>query len=198
MSGPEGRTGGVEAELHRCDSGADFRYDAGVLVAVDEAIRADPGELRSLVLDGFEGVDGSGVVVLVERARRRQESFTGRAYWQPPPSLRRGPDTRFAVRLRIPATLRNRGYPMTHRYPRRKTAPWIIVGDWRERLVALAAHEACHVRQFREGLRRSEVEAERWALAALDRWVRRSAPTAESADAPVAAPAQLELFALPA
>ena len=44
------------------------------------------------------------------------------------------------------------------------------MGDWRERLVALAAHEACHVRQFREGLRRSEVEAERWALRVLEAW----------------------------
>jgi hypothetical protein len=32
------------------------------------------------------------------------------------------------------------------------------------------AHEACHVRQFREGLRRSEVEAERWAESLLERW----------------------------
>src|SRR5436190_23925828 len=82
----------------------------------------------------------------------------------------RRPGVRFLVRLRIPATLRNRGYPMTHRYPGRKTAPWITVRSWRERFVALAAHEACHVRQFRENLRRSEVEAERWALEALDRW----------------------------
>jgi hypothetical protein len=74
------------------------------------------------------------------------------------------------VRLRLPRTLRNRDYPKSYRYPGRRTAPWITVGDWRERLMALAAHEACHVRQFTLGLRRSEVEAERWALRILSAW----------------------------
>ena len=82
---------------------------------------------------------------------------------------------------------------MTQRYPRRKTAPWITVGNWRERLVSLGAHEACHVRQFREGTRRSEVEAERWALAVLGRW--RTGPLAVSdASVPVAGSPQLQLF----
>src|SRR5436189_6458267 len=128
-----------------------------MVVIVDPAIRADRAELRGLVDAGFEGVDSSGVVVLMERARWRQDSFTGRAYGQPPSRMWRRPGIRFVVRLRIPGTLRNRGYPMTQRYPRRKTAPWITVGNWRERLVSLGAHEACHVRQFREGTRRSEV-----------------------------------------
>ncbi len=167
-------------------------------IVVDPEIRTEHAELRGLVMDGFEGVDRSGVVVLVERARRRQDAFTGRAYGQPPPSLRRAPDTLFVVRLRIPGTLRNRGYPMTHRYPRRKTAPWITVGNWRERFVSLAAHEACHVRQFREGTRRSEVEAERWALTVLEGWVERSRAPCREAPVTLAAPGQLELFALPA
>ena len=44
--------------------------------------------------------------------------------------------------------------------------------DPRERLLALAAHEACHVRQFRDGSRRSEIQAERFALATLEAWRR--------------------------
>jgi hypothetical protein len=36
--------------------------------------------------------------------------------------------------------------------------------------VALVAHEAYHTRQFREGLRRSEVQAERWAAQILESW----------------------------
>ncbi|MDP9341533.1 MAG: hypothetical protein M3Q23_05375 [Actinomycetota bacterium] len=162
---------------------------------IDPSIRADHGELRQFVVAGFEGVDATGVVVLVERARGRQDSFTGRAYGQPLRSMRRWPGVRFVVRLRIPATLRNRGYPMTHRYRGRKTAPWITVSTWRERLVALAAHEACHVRQFREGTRRSEVEAERWALAVLQSWVGGSTV---AGDVTPSTPRQLELFALPA
>jgi hypothetical protein len=66
--------------------------------------------------------------------------------------------------------IRNRGYPITYRYRGLSTAPWITVEDWRERLIALAAHEAYHVHQFREGLRRSEVQAERWALRRLSSW----------------------------
>ncbi len=168
-----------------------------MVVIVDPAIRGDHAELRGLVVAGFGGVDTSGVVVLVERARRRQDSFTGRAYGQPPSRLWRRPGIRFLVRLRIPATLRNRGYPMTHRYPGRKTAPWITVTNWRERLVALAAHEACHVRQFREGTRRSEVEAERWALATLAQWQTRSLAL-DDVSVSTAGSRQLELFASPA
>jgi len=164
-----------------------------VLLTIDPAIRGDHEELRGLVAAGFEGVDTAGVAVVVERARRTQDSFTGRAYGQPPSRMWRRPGIRFVVRLRIPGTLRNRGYPMTQRYPRRKTAPWITVGNWRERLVSLGAHEACHVRQFREGTRRSEVEAERWALAVLGRW--RTGPLAVSdASVPVAGSPQLQLF----
>ena len=59
---------------------------------------------------------------------------------------------------------------MSYRYPRRKTAPSITVQDWRERFIALVAHEAYHTRQFREGLRRSEVAAERWAASVLEDW----------------------------
>src|SRR5207244_13007923 len=148
--------------------------DAGtvepVRIRVGEEIRADHEEIRRLVVEGFDGVDRAGVEVQVRRARRQGESFTGRAYFTLPSRPRPHPETTFVVKLSLPATLRNRAYPKTYRYWNRKTAPWITVRDWRERLVALVAHEACHVRQFREGLRRSEVEAERWAAARLESW----------------------------
>ena len=172
--GPPGSPGGTRGNHTRV---IPVRYHTGVLVTVDPAIRADRDALRRLVMDGFAGVDGAHVEVLVERARRRQDSFTGRAYSRPPRSLLVAADTRYLVRLRVPGTLRNRGYPLTQRYPRRKTAPWITVATWSERLVSLAAHEACHVRQFREGLRRSEVEAERWALRVLQDWVTVQSPS---------------------
>jgi hypothetical protein len=133
-------------------------------------IRAARGELLRLVADAFAGVDGSGVEVRIDRARGTRESFTGRAHGRRPPRLASRRDTQFLVHLRIPGVLRNRGYPKTYRYPRRRTAPAITVRDWRERFVTLVAHEAFHVHQFRTGLRRSEVTAERWALATLERW----------------------------
>jgi hypothetical protein len=139
-------------------------------IRVSEHIRSNHDELRRLVHEAFEGVDVAGVEVHIEPAARPSQSFTGLAYFQLPSRPRLQPGTRYLVKLKIPRALRNRAYPRTYRYPRLKTAPWITVGDWRERLVALAAHEACHVRQFRDGLRRSEVQAERWALQLLGAW----------------------------
>ena len=142
-------------------------------IRVSDQIRADHGELRSLLHDGFVGVAHHDVEIEVIRARESRLSFTGLAFWELPPAARRrmaGEGVSYLVRLRLPGTMRNRAYPRTYRYRGRKTAPWITVLNWRERFLALAAHEACHVRQFREGLRRSEVEAERWAAATLDAW----------------------------
>ncbi|HEX2089344.1 MAG TPA: hypothetical protein VHI54_05360 [Actinomycetota bacterium] len=139
-------------------------------ILVSEAVEADVEELRRLIEEAFAGIDASGVELRVERARNPRESFTGRAYPEPPRRPKLSPGTLFFVRLRLPGALRNRGYPRAYRYTGLVTAPWITVRDWRERLVALAAHEAFHVHQFREGLRRSEVAAERWALKKLLEW----------------------------
>jgi hypothetical protein len=139
----------------------------GIRIVLTDDIRADRQELCRLIEQGFAGIDPSGVEVRVERASRSWESFTGRAYSEPPRRPKPHPATRYLVRLRLPGALRNRGYPKSYRYPQRKTAPSITVHDWRERLLALVAHEAFHVRQFREGLRRSEVAAERWAAEVL-------------------------------
>lgn len=139
-------------------------------VVIEPTIRADHDEIRRLVDGGFRGVDPSGVEVRVERSRGPRQSFSGRAYLEPPSRPRPLPGTRYLVRVWVPALLRDRGYPKSYRYARRVTAPWITVRTWRERLVALVAHEACHVRQFREGLRRSEVAAERWAEHVLAAW----------------------------
>lgn len=139
----------------------------GIRIVLVDDIRADREELCRLIERGFIGIDPSGVEVRVERASRSWDSFTGRAYPERPRRPKTHPATRYLVRLRLPGALRNRGYPKSYRYPQRKTAPSITVHDWRERLLALVAHEAFHVRQFREGLRRSEVAAEKWAAEVL-------------------------------
>jgi hypothetical protein len=100
----------------------------------------------------------------------RATSRSGWAYPEPPRRGGAGAGIRYVVRLVLPGRLVNRGYPKSYRYVRRKTAPWITVGSWSERLLALAAHEAWHVHQFRHGLRRSEVAAERWAEQLLGDW----------------------------
>jgi hypothetical protein len=180
-----------------------------VHIHIDQTIRSDHRELRRLILDGFRSVDPDGVEVRVERSRKPRESFSGRAYWELPARARLAPGTEYLIRLRLPSTLANRSYPQTYRYVGRRTAPWITVRTWRERFVALVAHEACHIRQFKEGLRRSEVEAERWAMRILAAWTAaqpdqvspaggvveraRRVPDGRHRPAPHA---QLELFAL--
>lgn len=48
-----------------------------------------------------------------------------------------------------------------------KTSPEIIKADWQEAMVAIAAHEFCHIHQFQNRLPRSEVQAERVAARVL-------------------------------
>lgn len=48
-----------------------------------------------------------------------------------------------------------------------KGSPLIDVRNWREALVAVAAHEFMHIHQFQNNLRRSEVDAERAAAKRL-------------------------------
>lgn len=172
--------------------------ESALRVLFSDEIRGDHSELRRLIENAFAGIDPEGVEVRVERATRSRDSFTGRAYPEPPRRPKAHPATRYLVRLKLPGALRNRGYPQSYRYPRRKTAPWIVVHDWRERFVALVAHEAFHVRQFREGLRRSEVAAERWAAAVLLRTRSNGCDPSETAAVPAeaGAVAQMALFDL--
>ncbi|MEX2621550.1 MAG: hypothetical protein WD250_15140 [Egibacteraceae bacterium] len=77
---------------------------------------------------------------------------------------------RFLVRLCIPAdpTAASDPYPRLSRDPRRRDTPELLIEDWREEIVRLAAHEARHVHQHRHDLPRSEADAERWAAARLE------------------------------
>lgn len=159
-------------------------------IVVSQRIVTDPEVLEGLIIEAFREVDTTGVELHLERARPRAPTFVGRAYPQLPSRPRTHAGTRFLVRLMLPSVLRNRGYPVTYRYRGLSTAPWITVSDWRERLVALAAHEAFHIHQFREGLRRSEVQAERWAVRILTSW--RELRTAPTQPIRAAEPARIE------
>jgi hypothetical protein len=52
----------------------------------------------------------------------------------------------------------------------RNRFPFFTCDDWQEWLVKLAAHEAKHIEQFRNGERCSEIECERFAIAKLERF----------------------------
>jgi hypothetical protein len=56
--------------------------------------------------------------------------------------------------------------PVRHPYGG-KRSPLIRMNDWREALVAVAAHEARHLWQFATDARRSEVDAEQFAAQRL-------------------------------
>ncbi len=83
----------------------------------------------------------------------------------PPPGFTPG---RWGQRLR---RVRG-GYQVRYLEPRRhpyggQRSPLITMNDWREALVAVAAHEARHIRQYQAKARRSEVDAEQYAALRL-------------------------------
>jgi hypothetical protein len=125
--------------------------------------------LRGLISEGFKGIGRADVEVHVVPNRSRF-AISGRAWPDLPPGRARAGTTRFLVQIEMPRKPSAAGYPFVWRYPNRKTAPDLMARDWRERLLAVAAHEAYHVKQFRHGMRRSEVTAERWAQRTLDRY----------------------------
>jgi hypothetical protein len=49
----------------------------------------------------------------------------------------------------------------------RNRFPFFTFNDWREWLVKLAAHEAKHIEQFRQGVKCSEIACEKFALGVL-------------------------------
>ena len=122
-----------------------------------------------MISEGFKGIGRADVEVHVVPNRSRF-AISGRAWPELPPGRARAAGTRFLVQIEMPSKPSAAGYPFVWRYPKRKTAPQMTARDWRERLLAVAAHEAYHVRQFRQGMRRSEVTAERWAQRTLDRY----------------------------
>ena len=105
---------------------------------------------------------------------RLAERMSASAYYSLPPMVRVKAGTRYLVTMRLPQRLEALSYPQELQYRRSgkpmPTAPVVQVHDWLEELVHLAAHEARHVAQFRLGLTKSEVDAERWAAATVDRY----------------------------
>jgi hypothetical protein len=101
------------------------------------------------------------------RVELPRDVMRGLAYAGVPHRARTAPGVRYLVTLKIPPDpAAVAAYPMTSVY--RRTVP-VELTSWQHNLVHVAAHEACHVRQFAGGLRRSEVEAERWGIEAAGR-----------------------------
>jgi hypothetical protein len=73
----------------------------------------------------------------------------------------------------------------------RNRFPFFVCSDWQEWLVKLAAHEAKHIEQFREGGSCSEISCERFALSMLEEF------RARRRDGSVGAPERPLQLALP-
>ena len=75
----------------------------------------------------------------------------------------------------------------------RNRFPFFVCNDWREWLVKLAAHEAKHIEQFRQGETCSEISCEQFALDVLDQYRAAAAIPAEPLRPEPARPQQLVL-----
>jgi hypothetical protein len=129
-------------------------------------------EVSELVQLGTRGVDMSRVCVNVKGGH----GLSARAY-DGVPSISNAPrGARYLVTIKVGAGVRfpvgpyNRNGKAPDEVGPRNRFPFFTYADWREWLVAAAAHEARHIHQYRDGNPRSEVDCERFAEAALSRY----------------------------
>jgi hypothetical protein len=128
------------------------------------------GEVRELVELAAEGINTEGLTVWVKNC---SHAFAGRAYFEA---------RHCVVRIGRPLNFPIHG----HHYPRLKTAPIYDLNSWQEALILVTAHELRHQQQFRNGWRRSEIDAERWALGRLTAFRGASEPCARCVPAAAA------------
>lgn len=121
-------------------------------------------EVRRLLEYAADGFDLRRVAVHVRNCGRG--AYAGRAYFSVPYiSSAAKPATRLVVlRIGSPQAFPSSNFikKLGHPYGG-KSSPLIEMDNWREGLVALAAHEFCHIHQFQNNLSGSEVRCERAA-----------------------------------
>ena len=129
-------------------------------------------EVRELIELGTQDVDMTRVCVNVKGGCGLQ----GRAY-DGVPSISNAPRrARYLMTIKLgsgvafPRGPVNRNGQSPDQVGPRNRFPFFTYADWREWLVACAAHEARHIHQYRHDLRRSEIDCERFAANALDRY----------------------------
>lgn len=119
-------------------------------------------EVRKLVEIATKGVNTTKVAIHI---RNSQYSYYGRAYFGVPSISRARGKAKWLMVVRIGAA---HHFPLKTKYPRLKTAPEFEMKSWKEAMVAVVAHEARHIQQFQRGWRRSEIDAERYAVKRLE------------------------------
>jgi hypothetical protein len=129
-------------------------------------------EVRKLVQFATRGVDMNRVCVNVKGGH----GLSARAY-DGVPSISNAPrSARYLVTIKVgngvrfPVGPHNRNGKTPDEVGPRNRFPFFSYADWSEWLVSAAAHEAWHIHQYRHGKRRSEVDCERFAEKALNRY----------------------------
>ncbi len=123
-------------------------------------------EVRLLVKWACAPIDMRGVCINVKGS---SAAFAGMAYDYIPSVSNAPASCDRLVTLRIGSEDK---FPLAEsRYPGASDRfPSYDIRDWREALVFVAAHEAAHIEQYREGTSRSEKRAEMFALKRLNEW----------------------------
>ena len=129
-------------------------------------------EVRELVEFATRGIDMDRVCVNVKGGH----GLSARAY-DGVPSISNAPRrARYLVTIKVgngvsyPVGPLNRNGKRPDEVGPRNRFPFFTYADWREWLVAAAAHEARHIHQYRNGEPRSELECEHFAESALARY----------------------------
>jgi hypothetical protein len=129
-------------------------------------------EVNQLVRSATREIDMNRVCVNVKGGH----GLSARAY-DGVPSISNAPrGARYLVTIKVGTGVRfpvgpyNRNGQSPDEVGPRNRFPFFTYADWREWLVSAAAHEACHIHQYRHGARRSEVDCERFAEQALNRY----------------------------
>ena len=131
-------------------------------------------EVRELIEFATKGVNMGHVCVNVKPARGKR--WGGRAYLEVPSISDAPPTAKYLITLKIgpgvkyPTPALNYNHKAPHEVGPRNRFPFVVHDSWQELFVHLAAHEARHVHQFRHGKRHSEIDTERFAVKALERY----------------------------
>jgi hypothetical protein len=128
--------------------------------------------VRELVLFATAAIDMDAVCVNVKNG-----SLGGGAYNGVPEISNAPREARYLVTLRIgrgdehwPLGPVNYHFKAPDEAGPRNRFPFFVCESWEEWLVKLAAHEAKHIEQFRDGARCSEIECESFAVAVLEQF----------------------------
>jgi hypothetical protein len=125
-------------------------------------------QVRELVRFATRDIDMRNVCVNVKNGE-----LAGGAYNGVPEISNAPPKAEYLITLRLgranewPLGPINYHFKTPEEAGPRNRFPFFVFDDWREWLVKLAAHEAKHIEQFREGARCSEIACEKFALGVL-------------------------------